>query len=405
MAAAAVINTITYIEKTVKIFMKIIMYKWKAYNHYDLKRSLEKRGHQVDEISGEMANFEEDEDFTKRFEKALSQGKYNLAMSVNYFPLISDACRKYGICYISWCCDSPISTMCNDSIFNDVNKVFTFDKVNQMEFEEMGAPVYYLPLCGAPDRAERVIAGADDLESYDAQVSFVGSMYNKNSYDEVYEHFPDYMKGYFDAAIKLQTSVYGQNLLQEVLDGEMLAQLERYFVIAKSPRSFSDLSLIFSTTVLSYKIAQLERLSLIAEMSKRFPTDVYTDDEREFVLARNKGLADYWNEAPKIFNRSRINLNLTLRSIRSGIPLRVWDIMASGGFCITNYQPEIPLYFEEDKDIVIFRSKEELFDKTAYYLSHEEERAAIALSGYNKVRKYHDYDSRIDEMARYADGL
>ena len=385
--------------------MKIVMYKWKAYNHFDLKQSLEKRGHTVDEVSGELASFEADEEFEKEFEHALELNAYDLVMSVNYFPLISDICERRGIRYVSWCCDSPISTMYNDSIFNTVNTVFTFDKVNQMEFEGMGANVYYLPLCGATERVDELLCGATDLAEYDAQISFVGSMYNKNSYDEVYGHLPDYMKGYFDSALKLQMNVYGQYLLDDILDGEMLAQLGRHFVIAKSERSFSDMSLMFSTTVLSYKIAQLERKKVIAEISKRFPLDVYTDDETDFILAKNKGLADYWTESPKIFNRSRINLNLTLRSIRSGIPLRVWDILASGGFCITNYQPELPLYFEENKDIVVFRNREELLDKISYFLKHDDERKRIARSGCEKVRKYHGYESRIDEMARYVKGL
>ena len=123
----------------------------------------------------------------------------------------------------------------------------------------------------------------------------------------------------------------------------MLAELEKCFRIEKSDRSFSDMSLTFSTTVLSYKIAQLERREVIGALSPHFDMDVYTDDESGFVRARNRGLADYGKETPVIFNRSRINLNLTLRSIRSGIPLRVWDIMAAGGFCISNRQAEMPL--------------------------------------------------------------
>lgn len=177
----------------------------------------------------------------------------------------------------------------------------------------------------------------------------MGSMYNKNSYDEVYEHFTEYMKGYFDSALKLQTKVYGDYLLDDVLDGDMLAELEKCFRIEKSDRSFSDMSLMFSTTVLSYKIAQLERREVIGALSPHFDMDVYTDDESGFVRARNRGLADYWKETPVIFNRSRINLNLTLRSIRSGIPLRVWDIMAAGGFCISNRQAEMPLFSKKMK--------------------------------------------------------
>ena len=384
--------------------MKILMYKWKAYNHEDLKQNLIGRGHEVTEITGELKTFEADEAFEEKLIKTIKCGSYDLMMSINYFPLISDICESAGLKYVSWCCDSPISTMYHESIFNGVNVVFTFDKINQLEFEDMGAPVYYLPLCGNEERSRKAInsAAPDGCRS---EISFVGSMYNKSSYDEVYEHFTEYMKGYFDSALKLQTKVYGDYLLDDVLDGDMLAELEKCFRIEKSDRSFSDMSLMFSTTVLSYKIAQLERREVIGALSPHFDMDVYTDDESGFVRARNRGLADYWKETPVIFNRSRINLNLTLRSIRSGIPLRVWDIMAAGGFCISNRQAEMPLFFKENEDIVYFSDMEELVDKAGYYLKHDDERRKIASSAYEKVSRYHTYTDRIDEMAEYIPGM
>lgn len=387
--------------------MRILAYRWKAYNHRDIVNCLAGRGHQVDEISGELASFEADAGFEKRLKEALQGGKYGLVFSVNYFPLISDVCQEQGVTYVSWCCDSPISTMYHQSVFNEVNRIFTFDKLDQLTFQDMGAPVYYLPLCTDTDRADAAIGGgAGNADGYGADICFVGSMYNKNSYDEIYGHLPDYFKGYFDMAVRLQKNVYGEYLLEEVLDGRIMAMLDRYFVVDKSERSFGDLSLAFSTTVLSYKIAQLERQELIAELSRRHGVDVYTDDDgADFVKARNCGIVDYWKGAPRVFNRSRINLNLTLRSIRSGVPLRVWDILGAGGFCITNYQTELPLYFVNGEDLVWFKSREELFRLVDYYLEHEEERRKIAENGYRKVKEFHGYGSRIDEIAEYVPGL
>lgn len=394
--------------------MKILTYKWKAYNHRDIVNCFEQRGHKVDEIRGELASFEADAEFEERLDLALADGGYELVFSVNYFPLISDVCQKHGIIYAAWCCDSPISTMYHESIFNKVNRVFTFDKIDQMTFEDMGAPVYYLPLCTDTERADRTIAGITKERAGDAHggvacgadIAFVGGMYNKNSYDEIYEHLPDYFKGYFDAAIRLQKNVYSECLLEDVLDGKILAALDRYFVVDKSARAFGDLSLAFSTTVLSYKIAQMERQELIAELSRSHQVDVYTDDDEvDFVKARNRGLVDYWEGAPRVFNQSRINLNLTLRSIRSGVPLRVWDILGAGGFCITNYQAELQLYFVNGEDLVWFKSRSELFKLVDYYLTHEDERRRIAGNGYNKVKQFHGYDSRIDEIAQYVPGL
>lgn len=386
--------------------MNILMYRWKAYNQHDIIQNLRLRGHNVDEITGEMVNFESDDYFAAKFIKAIDAVKYDLVFTVNFFPNISDICEERGIMYVSWCCDSPISTMYNQSVFNSVNRIFTFDLVDQMYFENMGAAVYYLPLCADTDRLDAVVAGREPGEDYSASVSFIGSMYNKNSYDEVYEHMPEYMKGYFDAVLKMQMNTYSEYLLDDALDGNMLAELSRNFTLAKSDKSFSDLGLIFSTTVLSYKIAQLERKSVIADVEKYCDMNVYTDDDSvQFVRAVNKGIADYWHVAPKVFHDSRINLNLTIKSIRSGIPLRIFDIMGSGGFCLTNYQKELPLFFEDGVDLVMFKNRADMLDKIEYYLEHEEERAQIALNGYNKIKAYHRYANRFDEMAQIVPGL
>lgn len=379
------------------------MYRWKAYNQFDIIRNLERRGHIVDEIEGEMANFEEDDFFLQQFRVALDNEKYDMVITVNYFPIISDECQRRNIRYVSWCCDSPISTMYNESVFNEVNTIFTFDKWNQIEFEDKGAPVFYLPLCADTERVDSIIREKGNMDGkYSHDVAFVGSMYNKNLFDEVYDNFSDYEKGYFDAALKMQVQVYGEYLLDEILDAKIMSDINRHFILAKSERSFQNLSLTFSTTVLSYKIAQIERQQVLSRLAEKFNVDIYTDDKKyEYARVKKHGTVDYWEEAPIIYHNSKVNLNFTLRSIRTGIPLRVWDILASGGFCITNYQPELLMYFENGKDIVIFESIDDLENKIEYYLKHEDERKSIAENGYNKVKLLHQYQNRFDNMKKY----
>ena len=97
---------------------------------------------------------------------------------------------------------------------------------------------------------------------------------------------------------------------------------------------------------------------------------------------------------PKVFYLSKINLNITSRSIESGVPQRVWDILAVGGFCLTNYQPELEDYFEIGKDLEVYHNTEELVEKVDYYLKHEEQRVRIAMNGYQKVKNCHTYYNR-----------
>ena len=50
------------------------------------------------------------------------------------------------------------------------------------------------------------------------------------------------------------------------------------------------------------------------------------------------------------------------------INLRSFEIPMSGGLQICRYNSELASYFEEDKEIIFYRSKEEYLDKAKYYL-------------------------------------
>ena len=50
------------------------------------------------------------------------------------------------------------------------------------------------------------------------------------------------------------------------------------------------------------------------------------------------------------------------------------------------------------EDFVYFEDKEDLVQKAGYFLSHEQERQAIARSGYEKVAAGHTYRHRIREI-------
>lgn len=80
------------------------------------------------------------------------------------------------------------------------------------------------------------------------------------------------------------------------------------------------------------------------------------------------------------------------------MPLRTLDIMACGGFLLSNYQPELAEYFEEGKELVLFYSKEDCLDKIAYYLDHEEERVQIAEAGCRKVGELFSYRRQLGKI-------
>ena len=382
--------------------MRILVYRWKAYNYMDIEQTFAAMGHIVDHIEQKLSNYDIEPEFEKILTKKIHEQDYDLVFTVNYFAVISNVCQREHIPYVSWTCDNPLISMYHKSVFHDCNYIFTFDQTNYLEFKQMGVKhIWYLPLSVDAKRLDSLMNQADDLYQYQADVSFVGSLYERNSYDKIKSSLPEYLRGYFDATMEAQMNLSGANIIEPMLTTEILEKLQKYFRLEKSEGSFSDLGLIFQTTVLGFKIAEIERRRALLELSKYFKVHVYSNsDTSDFLNIQYCGSVDYWSQMPKVFRASKINLNMTIPNIKSGIPLRVWDILGSGGFLLTNYQAEIPYYFEEGKDLVCFDGIEDMRDKVRYYLSHEEERAKIARSGYEKVKEHHTYVDRLSKILK-----
>ena len=380
--------------------MHILMYRWKAYNYRDIEQTFLLLGHTVDNIEQKLGSYDIDPEFEQVIERKLAENHYDMVFTVNYFALISNVCQRRGISYVSWSCDNPLISMYHESVFHSCNYIFTFDKTNYLEFREMGVKhIWYLPLAVDADRIETVLKEAEDLPKYRGDIAFVGSLYERNSYDRLKKKLPEYLRGYFDAVIEAQLNVSGANIVEPMLTTDILEQLQEYFRLEKSEGSFSDLGLIFQTTVLGFKIAEVERRRALIELSKRFRVNVYSNsDVSDLLRIQYCGSVDYWSVLPKVFYMSKINLNFTIPNIKSGIPLRVWDVLGAGGFLMTNYQAELPYYFKEGEDLVCFDGVEDLCEKAAYYLAHEEKRRSIAENGCRKVREHHNYIERIRTM-------
>ena len=411
--------------------MHILMYRWKAYNYRDIEQTFLLLGHTVDNIEQELGSYDVSPEFERVIEEKIRGTHYDMVFTVNYFPLISNVCERTGVKYVSWTCDNPLISMYHESVFHACNYIFTFDKTNYLEFRGMGVKhIWYLPLAvdtermdallGAPEEdgttgivrkgmktagtvpegtgeaGRRKAAQDPEMQKYRGDVAFVGSLYERNSYDKIKNRLPEYLRGYFDAVMEAQLNISGANIVEPMLTTNILEQLQEYFQLEKSEGSFSDLGLIFQTTVLGFKIAEIERRRALIELSKHYKVNVYSNsDVSDLLRIQYCGSVDYWSEMPKVFRMSKINLNFTIPNIKSGIPLRIWDVLGCGGFLLTNYQAEIPYYFKEGEDLVCFDGLEDLCEKVGYYLEHEEERKRIAWNVYRKVREKHSYIERI----------
>ncbi len=379
---------------------KILMYRWKAYNYKDIKFTFQKMGYEVEEVYQDLLNYDVDFEFAERLKGLIKNDVFDFVFTVNYFPLISNVCQECGILYVCWSCDNPLISMYHKSVFNDVNRIFLFDLTNVEEFKGMGVGnVYHLPLAVDTDRLDYLFSHTNEQGLFQNEISFVGSLYEKNSYDKMEFSLPEYLRGYFEATMEAQKDLQGINIIDRMLTPEILMELQNYFELEKSEDSLSDLNLIFSVTTLGFKIAQKQRRSILIELSKHYDTSIYTNSNTNDLLrVKYKGSVDYFGEMPLVFNGSKINLNMTIPNIKSGVPLRIYDILGARGFCISNFQAELPMFFENAKHLVWYYNQQDLLDKVAYYMKHDSEREEIALNGYNYVKENCTYEKRVNDL-------
>ena len=382
--------------------MKILLYRWKVFNQDDVKSAIEYFGHEVYDYTETVIDKDDETGFKLRDYEELRQvfSAYDCVFSLNYFPHVSDLCEELGKKYIAWTVDSPLISLYHQSLFNKCNYIFIFDRFYCEELRSLGAEhVWYLPLAVNCKRVDKITGALTEEErkQWSSEVSFVGGMYHRNSYDDIKDRLPEYLRGYFDAAMLSQMEIYGDSIFDKILTVDILEQLCELIDFKQDERAFSDVALVFSSTFLGFKLANIERVQILNKLAKHFPTDLYTDDpDKDLTQVNLKGAVNYMTDMPKVFNCSRININPVMRNIRTGIPLRAWDIMGAGGFLMTSFQLEYTDFFENGKDYVYYESHDDLLRKTEYYLNHEDERAQIAKNGHDKVAEYHSYINRME---------
>ncbi|MFH1742192.1 MAG: glycosyltransferase [bacterium] len=114
---------------------------------------------------------------------------------------------------------------------------------------------------------------------------------------------------------------------------------------------------------------------------------------------------DYWTETPWIYRNSLINLNIFNVQCIDSPTIRVYDILACGGFLLTEYRPCLEEEFAVGEDLETFRTPEELREKIEYYLANESLRRQIARRGQIKVLENYTYVQRGREFLQRARSL
>ncbi len=387
-----------------------ILYVYGMEQTKDIIYNLHKLGYNAEEYSRRQNPSVLNDEEMERLASYVKDHKITHLMSIHLIYNLAYVAYQTGIKYVSMIWDAPYIKLYTPFGRMDNCYFSVFDKLDCERFRTAGIPhILYQPLAVNQDNLRKWDLITRMVGTYKDEISFVGSLYDQNSYDKELEKMPRHLQDYFisifeEAAFRWD----GVNRIYGKTDRAVLDCIRRTVPEFDLDNKYDiEDAAYFEILYLIRKIANIERTCVLNILGEMFPVTLYTNGGTDVSMLPNvKVMPPVEPGKPllKVYTCSKINLNISLKGIEGGTPQRVMDIMGAGGFMMTNYCAETAELFEEDKEIVMFKTPEELVEKSGYYLSHDEEREKIAKAGYEKVLNCYTYEKKLKRLMEWVEG-
>lgn len=388
-----------------------ILYVYGRTKEKDYVHALRKLGYEVEEYFEKQNDRWLNNEETDQLITYIKENAVTHLLSIHMLPNLSIAAYRTGIKYIAMLWDAPVLAM--NTVFGKLDNLWvtSYDKLDCERFKQNGTRhVLYQPLTVDEDGLREWDVQRKLQGRYFNDISFLGRLYEKNMYDAQVNRIPANMQNYFtgimeDAAFKWD----GINRVYGTVDKEILDYIKLVSPDFKISNPYDmEVERYFEVSYLFPKLANIERICCLNLLVEQYDLTFYTDsDIKEGVLSpKVKQMPSVLpGEAVSlVYAGSKINLNISLRGMEGGTPLRIPEIMGAGGFVLSSYGAETAEIFEEDKEIVMFKTPEELMEKADYYLAHDKEREKIALAGQRKVLHKYTHEKKLKELLEWVEG-
>lgn len=303
-----------------------------------------------------------------------------------FFSYFDDACvlpeaideiKSLGIKTVNWYCNGSYQLHLVSEISPHYDWCLVPEKFRLKDYVAMGARPIYCQEAANPN----VYKPYDLPVQYD--VTFVGQAYGDR---------PVYIKYLIEQGIDVRVWGWGwQNYSTRTRPRGLPANLRRGLQIAR-----------LLMTRQGWEVVR-QRLTTRKGANTSVPHIALPD----WILGGT--LSDL--EMIQMYSRSRINLGFsscgntqeTDKRILQ-VRLRDFEVPMSGGFYMVEYMEELGEFFDIDKEIVCYTSKEDLANKVKYYLTHDDQRERIRKAGHERCLRDHSWHKRF-QMAFKEMGL
>ena len=388
--------------------MTILFYRYNSICEPDYILAFKKAGLEVVEITEEMYRKEiPGEERVRILLENIAAHRPLFVFSIDYFPFISLVCERVSVVYAALSVDCPVAEIYSSTIRNSCNRVYLFDKIQYESVKnENPGNIRYMPL-GAP--VERLDA-IPFPEKKEYGVSFIGSLYNeKDKYEALKKSgkLSGLALEHMEKLIEEQVKVPGLDIVSDGLSDEDIEALK-----AADPSFYTDPDAVNDmdryvavNNYLGNHLTYLDRVRVLNLLASELPEGTVHLFTRSDTSALNKkivvhGGVESLTEMPGVFRKSCINLNLTSRTIRDGLPQRVWDIVGCGAFCVTDETSSLGEVLESGRHLVSFDGYDELPAICEKFLENAELRDEITVEGYREVSTSHTVLLRALEIVK-----
>ncbi|MFH1469227.1 MAG: glycosyltransferase [Pseudomonadota bacterium] len=321
-----------------------------------------------------------------------------VVVAVNYAQGLAEACAALELPLACWEVDPATDQPRLEGPAGRAH-VFTYRRANIPLYEAAGFPhVRYLPLATDPSR--RQPPAEPPSPRHQAPISFVGSSMVRQSL----AHKATFLKGF-----RSWTGAPDDRAGQQVLD--QLLQIQRRtpaFVLpdlqeracpgwraAASARREHDPALLVGEVAAAEK-----RLNTVAALG---PLGIKAWGDDGWKLCARAGVevagpAGHGAELNAIYAGSRINLDINRLYQPDIATMRVFDILACGGFVLAEHNEALGELFELGRELVTWSGLDDLLAKARHFLAHPEEARRIAEAGRARVLAEHTVGARLETM-------
>ena len=274
--------------------------------------------------------------------------------------------------------------------------VFTYRRCNLPILKRAGyRRVAHLPLAAPAARLSRP-NGWSSSDDFDVPIAFVGASMAESGkgmqarLQALFDGRPDVLAK-LEQVTRIQRSDPSRWRVPEVLE-TLLPGLR-----AQVRRAHEGLDIAM---LLGEVCAAEKRLVWLAHLGQ-LGLHVWGDPGWSLVAAHGvnwRGWADHFTELPAIYAGAKIHVDVPRLYQQDAVAMRVFDVMAAGGFLVAEHSPELAELFTPGVELETYRSPAELVAKCRFYLDQPELRTRIAAAGQARVLSDHTIRRRMGQI-------